>query len=88
MIKKGWNIYANKVKELKTKDGTPFYSFSVTDKIADTEDEKQYFNCRTYSPVVISDGAKLLIDSIDSISVNKYNGKLYYSLVLEVTKVS
>lgn len=86
MIRKGYVYYASNIKEHTTERGT-FYTFSIRDDIENgTEGNKyQYYNCITYSPVVMQEGVKVVIDDIRQISSKQYNGKVYQNMSVEVT---
>ncbi len=81
MIKAGGN-YEYKAKFVKHKpyDGRDITSFSIGDKIKGSDNQWQNYQFTVWEYVPIKDGDKVKIVSIDSISANYYNGKIYYNL--------
>lgn len=57
-------------------------SFSIGDKIKDApQTQYQNYNFAVYDNIRLQDGDRVVIKSIDSVSANYYNGKVYYNLV-------
>lgn len=81
MIKAGGN-YEHKAKFVKHRpyDGRDITSFSIGDKIKGSDNQWQNYQFTVWEYVPIKDGDKVKIVSIDSISANYYNGKIYYNL--------
>ena len=81
MIKAGGN-YEYKAKFVKHRpyDGRDITSFSIGDKIKGSDNQWQNYQFTVWEYVPIKDDDKVKIVSIDSISANYYNGKIYYNL--------
>ena len=81
MIKAGGN-YEYKAKFVKHRpyDGRDITSFSIGDKIKGSDNQWQNYQFTVWEYVPIKNDDKVKIVSIDSISANYYNGKIYYNL--------
>lgn len=86
MIKEGYKYSVKYVKHLMTKKDNPFTVFSIGGKIKGSSDNRyHYYDCIVWNRHVdIVDGDKLTIVKIESIEPSEYNGKIKYTLVLDV----
>lgn len=84
MIKVGKTVYVKYVNQRYTKSNSPYTTFSISDKVKDTDGQYMYYTVTVWNKHLnIKDGDKVTLTHIDSVASRMYNGKVKYDIVAE-----
>jgi len=88
-MQKGWKYRTKWVKKGVSKNGNPWVSFSVSEKVTDNSGSSMWANWRIMAmqDLDVREEDDIEIVSIDSISSSIYKGKLQHTLWCEINLI-